>query len=123
MILSLFFSHVPQIVLQPFKTLTLCLLFHSEPALKSLLFSMFPLPSFKIGKFNSPVTPGVHVLRKTTTTGKTWNKERMADTEGTCNTAEPQSPAVSRIGTARRRKLAVLSPVQKAPPLYRMSTP
>lgn len=45
----------------------------------SLVFSRFPLQSFKIGKLNSPITPGVHVLRKTMITGKTRNKKHMAD--------------------------------------------
>lgn len=54
-------------------------LLHSQWVLKSLTVSRFPLQSFKTGKLNSPATPEVRMLRRTITTGKTWNKKWMAD--------------------------------------------
>lgn len=43
------------------------------------MFSRFSLQSFKTGKLNSPVSLGVHALRKPMTTDKTWRKKCMAD--------------------------------------------
>lgn len=54
--------------------LTCVFSFHSESC-----FSGFLSNHLKLGELNSPVTPGVHALRETMTTGKTWPKKCMAD--------------------------------------------
>lgn len=41
------------------------------------MFSRFPLQPLKIGWWNSPVTPGAHVLRRTMRTDKTWKRRQL----------------------------------------------